>query len=305
MRIKLPKYYRFAFVVLIIVVAAACENRPSEVLSRSEMTDFIFELHKLDGALAATGHGSIDDRENVYYYNALFKKQGITKAQFDSSLVWYAAHPKTFDKIYSQVQERFTALQADVIAGKYHPIDSSLFRNSEAELWTMKTKYIITRDSTPDQLTFNFYDNSLRWNDKYRLRFIQRISKTDSIASKHLVLRIKYAQGVTDSMVVPLKSDSVLRRYTIYLKARRQLPIEGISGKLLSDTSHAKFYALTDSISLMRFYDALAQDSIKTVIEAIMQKQKPKVTDSVKLKKPEKGIKKKERISTLKNETDR
>ena len=78
----------------IMLLLAACNSRPDGVMSKSEMVDFLTDLHKLDGALATNGIGSSQDRENIYYYNALLKKHEITKDNFDSSLVWYSKNPK-------------------------------------------------------------------------------------------------------------------------------------------------------------------------------------------------------------------
>ena len=57
--------------------------------------------------------------ERTYYYAQVMEKHGITQAEFDSSLVWYTAHPSLFDKIYPKVlaelkaeEDQFVALHA-------------------------------------------------------------------------------------------------------------------------------------------------------------------------------------------------
>jgi hypothetical protein len=263
------------------------------------MTDFIYELHKLDGSLSAAGLGSSQERENVYYYNALLEAHGITKAQFDSSLVWYSKNPKAFDRIYTEVLERMTELDKEVAARKFHPIDSAALRNSKIELWQDTTSYLITADTAISQLDFVINDNSLRWNDKYTFKILYRLSSSDTIQTKKLIMRLRYAEGIFDSIVVPLTADSILRRYKIRFRANRQLPIDGISGQLLNDTlSKTKFYAKIDSISLIRQYDEFAQDSIKTLVELIMQNRIPEVVDSIKtdIQKLKQSSKKNEKV---------
>jgi hypothetical protein len=67
------------------------------------MRDIMVDLHKTDALLQVTclqfGH---DDVTEIYYAEVL-EKHGVTQAQFDSSLVWYTAHPQLFDKIYPKV----------------------------------------------------------------------------------------------------------------------------------------------------------------------------------------------------------
>ena len=78
--------------------------RPKGILSSTEMRKVLVDLHKTDALLATYnlqfGH---DDAENIYYAQVL-EKHGTTQAQFDSSLVWYTAHPVFFDKIYPKVK---------------------------------------------------------------------------------------------------------------------------------------------------------------------------------------------------------
>ena len=284
---KLKKYRKYLIGILLLAVFAGCEKRPEGLLSRSEMTDFLYDLHKLDGTLMANGFGQAEDRENVYYYNSLLKKYGITQAQFDSSVVWYTAHPKTYEKIYIEVLDRLNKLEADVEKGVYLPVDSAALRNSFREMWPKKSNFTFTTDSTPDKVSFSIIDSQLRWNDRYTLRLLQRLSsEKDSLLQKRVVFRIHYAGGITDSISAMVKPDSVLRRYTLMLRAKRQLPIEKISGELLSDTSMSKkYFAKIDSISFMRHYDQLAQDSIKTVIEKI-QFEKDSINALKNKKKP-------------------
>ena len=87
------------------------------------MRAVLIDLHKTDALLQVSGlsHGH-NEAEDLYYAMVL-EQHGITQAQFDSSLVWYTAHPQLFDKIYpkvlaqlSQEREAFTALHADELA---------------------------------------------------------------------------------------------------------------------------------------------------------------------------------------------
>jgi len=109
---KFPGIFFFLFGIILIL--AACSNRPKDVMNQKEMTDFLTDLHKLEGSLVAKGIISPQDKENVYYYNALLKKHGITQAVFDSSLVWYTKNPKKFEKIYTQVLDNLTEFETEV-----------------------------------------------------------------------------------------------------------------------------------------------------------------------------------------------
>ena len=67
------------------------------------MRAVLVDLHKTDALLQLSGlqYGH-DEAANIYYAMTL-ERHGVTQAQFDSSLVWYTAHPLLFNKIYPKV----------------------------------------------------------------------------------------------------------------------------------------------------------------------------------------------------------
>ena len=63
----------------------------------------MIDLHKTDALLMVKGNYTISREAKNIYYAQVMEKHGVTQAQFDSSLVWYTAHPALFDKIYPKV----------------------------------------------------------------------------------------------------------------------------------------------------------------------------------------------------------
>ncbi|MCE5331340.1 MAG: DUF4296 domain-containing protein [Bacteroidales bacterium] len=284
MKKRFNKFPRIFFFLLgIIFILAACSNRPKDVMDQKEMADFLTDLHKLDGSLVAKGIISPQDRENVYYYNALLRKHGITQAVFDSSLVWYTKNPKRFEKIYAQVLDNLTEFEAEVKSKNNYPVDSAALRHIKQEIWTNPTQYVFTKDSARTQVEFTIQNPKLRWKDIYTLSLLQRIAPQDSSAEKHIVMRIKYSDGKTDSIYATTYNDSILRRYTLRLAARHKQRIESITGALLGSKAYkGKMNSRIDSIKLIREYDELAQDSITRIINR-MKKHQPVVIPKEKI----------------------
>ena len=83
--------------------------RPKGILHSWEMRDVLIDLHKTDALLQVCGYQyGFNEASNIYYAEVL-ERHGVTQAQFDSSLVWYTAHPQLFDKIYPRVIARLDA----------------------------------------------------------------------------------------------------------------------------------------------------------------------------------------------------
>ena len=98
------RFCRLHIVVGLIALAICLSScRPHGILSSRKMREVMVELHKTDALLQVSGlqHGH-NEAEDIYYALVL-ERHGITQAQFDSSLVWYTAHPQLFDKIYPKV----------------------------------------------------------------------------------------------------------------------------------------------------------------------------------------------------------
>jgi hypothetical protein len=90
--------------------------RPRGILHSWEMREVLVDMHKTDAMLQLAGYRYSDDEARRIYYAQVMEKHDITQAQFDSSLVWYTAHPQLFDKIYPKVIAEITKQEAEYLA---------------------------------------------------------------------------------------------------------------------------------------------------------------------------------------------
>jgi hypothetical protein len=240
------------------------------------MTNVLTEMHKADASMNETGLTYKHYSDKAPYYKFIFKKYGITQARFDSSLVWYSKNPRVFGNIYDKVLANLTNLQKEVKKGKYHPVDTLDMTKMRTPIWNKRTRYLLTKDSTRTHLNFEIPNNNFMYKDIYILKFLQRIAPVDSCTKQRIVLRINYINGKADSISSIAYHDSILRRYTFRLHAIRKVKIKSISGELLgSKTYKGKLNSLTDSISLIREYNAKIQDSLRKVVDQARPGYKP------------------------------
>jgi len=98
------KGIKFQILILLIITVAFVSCRPKGILHSREMRKVLVDLHKTDAMLQIAGYTTINNPEaRTIYYAQVLERHGITQAEFDSSLVWYTAHPQLFDKIYPKV----------------------------------------------------------------------------------------------------------------------------------------------------------------------------------------------------------
>jgi len=275
----LSKFFKVTLSVLVCTCFfVACTGRPSGVLNQSDMADVLTDLHKLDGSLAAKGLMYGSSPEKTAYYNSVLKKHGVTKAQFDSSLVWYTKNPMRFDRVYTNVMLNLDNQAKDIRNGKYHPIDSVELDKIKFQIWNKRTKYVLTKDSVRTHIDFEIPDQNFMLGDVYVLRFIQRIGREDSCAKPVIRLQINYLNGKVHSVVKTAYHDAVTRRYTFRLTSIYPYKIKSITGQLLGSSAYkGKLNAKVDSITLTRIFRQSKQDSLLKILQ---------VTDSLHYKKP-------------------
>lgn len=125
--------------ILILLIVAVVSCRPKGVINQRKMVTLLTELHRADGAMQVTNLTYGRDADMERYYADVLARNGVTQAEFDSSLVWYTHHPQRFDKIYPRVianlQKEMDMLDQGIIANRnlledcyyymrVHPLDS-------------------------------------------------------------------------------------------------------------------------------------------------------------------------------------
>ena len=115
---RLNRYIFVLCTLSIVLCLTGC--RPKGILHSWEMREVLVDLHKTDALLQMNGLNNASSEDKALYYSQVLSKHGVTQAQFDSSLVWYTAHPQLFDKIYPKVlnelkaeEEAFMALHEE------------------------------------------------------------------------------------------------------------------------------------------------------------------------------------------------
>lgn len=273
--LRINFFSQFTIIVSIFLIFAACSNRPKGVLDQEDMVNLLTDMHKLDGVLIERGIMFSNDSTKTKYYNFVFAKYEITKANFDSSLVWYTKNPQEFNNVYNKVLINLSLQEKEVKSGKYHFIDSVELAKVKSELWRKRNKYVLTKDSARTKLDFEVVDSGLLYGDVYILRFLLRIAPEDSCTKQHISVRLNYQNGKVDSAFALAHHDSLLRRYTIKLPATRKLKIKSISGELLGSKAYkGKLHATVDSISLMRKFNPVHQDSLRKLVKKLEPKRK-------------------------------
>ena len=123
------------------------------------------DLHKTDAMMQLGGisHGKEEARR--IYYAQVLERHGVTQAEFDSSLVWYTAHPQLFDKIYPRVMKELKA-QEDAFT-EAHRDELAMFNPyAERNKNAMKERTVFTRADMDSVLWVTQHGYSSSWTPR-------------------------------------------------------------------------------------------------------------------------------------------
>lgn len=133
--------------LICLMASVSCIDRPESVLSEKEMIDLLVDVHRSEGLLdLQSGHAFSDEEFQQAVMASVLVDHGVTRAQYDSSLMWYAKHLKLFVRVYSHVDEK---LEDEAEYWNQLVADSREFKISEAgdsvELWSINDYLVLDR----------------------------------------------------------------------------------------------------------------------------------------------------------------
>lgn len=107
--------------VCTLLVSCSEETAP---LSRATMADVLRDIHLAEAWSGMTGPDSLRapaSRRNLDTlardYHQIFKKHGVTQAQFSDAYSWYKARPMELDSVYTRVMPMLTEIEVKAATG--------------------------------------------------------------------------------------------------------------------------------------------------------------------------------------------
>ena len=198
---------RWHILLVALLVLMACNKVPRGIIKESDMVDLLVDLHKADAYVDNYPTQFPSDSTRMMLKQSVFMKHGVTQADFDTSLVWYAHNMEVYTDVYRRVidklksdldrasNDRTKTTEKDhnndvLIAGKpYHTIDGDT-----ADLWTMPREWMLTQGLNSGFIPFDYdTDRGSRLGDCYELKF-KTIKGKEKISS---FIAVDYSDGGT------------------------------------------------------------------------------------------------------------
>ncbi len=104
--------------LLSLALITSCNNNkmkvPDGILDPDELSPLLIDIHLVDGFLHNQKTIRKDKEDSAFnYYPSILKEHGISRAMFDSTILFYSQYPKEFAKIYEEVLEVLSKMEGD------------------------------------------------------------------------------------------------------------------------------------------------------------------------------------------------
>lgn len=169
------KAFHIVCLVTLLTALGCKPGVPSDVIQPNDMEDILYDYYVSQGMVSVPGARTGDeDFQRDLYFNAVLKKHDVTRAEFDSSLVYYYTRADYFVKIYKNVQERLSdeALNLGASEGEVERFTAQIHSSDTANVWEGVRSALLVPYAPYNRLQFvQKADTSYRKGDSFMLTF--------------------------------------------------------------------------------------------------------------------------------------
>lgn len=248
--------------LLPLLLFSCSPSLPSGVLGEGKMTDVLVDYHLAGGMAEASGEST--DVTRYKYIQAVFRKHGITEAQFDSSMVYWSGRAEDFTHIYENVLNRVQAEAERMGIETTDTQDRFASLTSEgdtANIWLQKDFACVVPNQVGCVYSFQMKaDSTFRPGDSFiwmfKSQFVARAMNNEAIALLNFYYEQDTVASVTD--LVRNSSKNELRHYPGRLLD--SIPLRSITGFIylpLTDEADKPSPLIVSEMKLIRMHKEL------------------------------------------------
>lgn len=228
---------------------SACSPVPDGILSQNEMRAVLVDMQVAEAMMSADHTQYKEDAQKLALYESVFRKHGLTRAEYDSSLMWYARNLDIYMRVYNlvskDVQERIDAL------GDVEREDFNTGKRDSVDIWSRRSFLTFSPQSPFNGTTFNITpQEAFPPGSSFVLGM--NVWGIRSDMKQRPEIRLCVDQGDTIVTV----NDKV-RQDGYHLTELKSIPtkrIKRVYGYIRLDNGGMNYYKIyADSISLMRY----------------------------------------------------
>jgi hypothetical protein len=139
------------FLAFLLLVACQQQKKKVKLIPKDKFIEVLTDIHLADGvSFSGNFLGKYHRIDSLNYSQYIFEKNGVTRAQYDTTMAYYTAHAEKFNKIYDEVIANLTKMEGDLQKVKMKQQDSVQGEN----LWIGKSEYKLPEDGAQTKINF-------------------------------------------------------------------------------------------------------------------------------------------------------
>lgn len=242
----------------IAVTVASCKpGVPSKYIQPSELEDILYDYHIADGMAQLPGADSLS---LMSYRQAVFKKYDITKADFDSSMVYYMRHADLLHSVYQKLSDRM-GIEAAGLGTASTNIALSTASGDTANVWNGDKSLALSTFKPANLHSFVLEaDTAFHAGDRIMLNFDTQFIFQDGMRDGVAVLAVEFKNDSIATQNVRMSSSS---HFSMTIEDERRLGIKRVRGFFLLNGNVGAGQNLStlklmfiDNIQLVRMHQA-------------------------------------------------
>lgn len=272
MRNNARKYY---FLLGIILLITSCSKVPKDIISEKEMQKILVDMMVAESMINTNVNTFREDTTRLALYESIFEKHNITRALYDSSLVWYGQNLDIFMKVYDRVVvdiDRMILNLGDIQA------DAAPVSNSDSiNIWPRRPSLTLQPNSVFNGTTFDIKPPTSYSSGSSFVLGLKVWGLTDQMA---FTPEVRLSAVHNDTIITTKANLSENGDYQIIVRTHPTKPIRRVFGYIWMNNAQNDYFKIyVDDISLMKYnYGSpalkLESDSISVISPSIsMQNQ--------------------------------
>ncbi len=290
---------RILYIIIgLVLLLVACKSQPDYVIEEDRMVDILVDIHKTEAVINLNYSQFPTDEKKRIVREAVYMRHNTTKADFDTSLVWYGNHLDVYMNVYDRVIEKLKKEDAELkelIAQENAQILT--LAGDTVDIWKQQRWHVFDANKGENILSFTIdTDENFKERDHFTLRF--HTINTPSInndAVAHIAIRHKkhlihynYSNVKEGWNTIKVQTDSIQDLSAVY-------------GYVAMPPRYDKHIMYIDSIELIRIHHTPDMETESFLaIDPTQEKDNGKdkndveiiITDMNKKKKKENPLKK-------------
>lgn len=252
----------------VVMLLSGCKlKRPDNVLSPRKMEQMLYDYHL---AQAICQDMPRDEKYTTQaYVDWAYKKNGISKEQFDRSLVWYTRYPKELSKIYKRLSNRVDR-EYKTVSRELSRIEKKSFTiqsGDSVDLWYMGRTALLNGSVYMNRLTYNMaWDTTFYKGDTIRLDMHGLFTSVDSGVPQHAYVALSAYYGDSVCTVDTMLWGSSHVALSVVLDNVRDFTSISGSVNYLDSTDNRTGLLVLSGMELMRYHERLLPDTSAVVL---------------------------------------